>query len=271
VADNPHAVGLVDAYTRASAAQRRTVLALVLAEWARLTSWRDGDASRLAAAAAPRVAAGQVAAARLTSAYLARVLSALLGGHRPSSTVDVGYPRVVDPQVVYRRPVEQVWRSLADGASLLDAVDAGRRRLESLVVTDLQLARTHAARDVIAVEPRVVGFRRVLTGDGSCGLCVVASTQRYHQDGLLPIHPACDCAVAPLVGDVDPGRVIDQELLDAAHDAVAERFGAASLSARGSGVPDYRTVLLVREHGELGPVLTVASHEFTGPADLPDA
>ncbi len=41
----------------------------------------------------------------------------------------------------------------------------------------------------------------------------MASTQRYNSDNLMPLHTFCDCGVAPITGDVDPGRVVNEQLL----------------------------------------------------------
>lgn len=99
----------------------------------------------------------------------------------------------------------------------------------------------------------------------------------------------CDCVVAPILGDQDPGHVIntkrvapnvsptgetrsgvpvfsdDQlinmgELLEDVHKAIEAEFG---MSARDARRIDYRKVLLVEQHGELGPVLTVSRHKFS--------
>lgn len=108
--------------------------------------------------------------------------------------------RPVDPQDYYQRPIREVKWRLAQGKSLGEALDAGRRRAESIVLTDLQLAHTHTAREYIrrAAQappgPRgtIVGFRRVLSNrPNHCALCILASTQRYHREDLLPIHPGC--------------------------------------------------------------------------------
>jgi hypothetical protein len=186
-----------------------------------------------------------------------------------------------------RRPVRV---EVADGRKpLTEAVAAGERRAQTLALTDVELAVTHTVRERLAAEPRIKYYRRVLTGAESCGLCVIASTQRYRKRDLLPIHPNCDCVVAPILGDEDPGQIInstrisddalptgetrsgvpvydDDGLIDAdllsrdVHDAIRREFGDVAFDARGI---DYRKILLVEQHGELGPVLTVARHKFT--------
>jgi hypothetical protein len=80
----------------------------------------------------------------------------------------------------------------------------------------------------------------------------------------MPIHPGCDCGEMPIYGNQDPGQVIDDIRLNATHEAVAARFGVSDRSAREI---DYRSIA-IREHGELGPLLTVADQHFTGPGSI---
>ena len=109
------------------------------------------------------------------------------------------------------------------------------------------------------------GFRRALNGPGDCALCVIASTQRYHAGDLLPIHPGCNCTVAPLGPGEGVDQVIDPDLLERVHAQVEAMTGDVD---RGARAPDYRKLMVVREHGEIGPVLTWKQHEFTSAADL---
>lgn len=172
---------------------------------------------------------------------------------------------------------------------LTAAVERGQRRARLLGLTDVELAVTHTVREKLATDDRIRYFRRVLTGAENCGLCVVAATQRYHKKDLLPIHPQCDCVVAPILGAKDPGLIINAKevgdgvspigqtrdgvplfaddqlidlgkLLEPVHRAVAAEFG---FSARDARQIDYRKIMIVRDHGELGPVLAVKSHRFT--------
>lgn len=169
------------------------------------------------------------------------------------------------------------------------AAAASERRAQTIALTDLELATTHTARDVLSSEQSVVGYRRVLTGAENCGMCVVAATRLYHKRDLMPMHPNCDCVIAPVMAGEDPGRSINNrtigadavpraftkngvamfdadqtidlgDLLQETHDAVTARFGRSFADAKGI---DYRKVITVRQHGELGPVLTIARHKFT--------
>lgn len=260
---------IVNAYISADAQVRSRVRAFVERAWDGLDSYRDRDIDRFIRAVIPVVRGGQRQVASLTDAYLASIASEVLG----APTRHVGIPsevitnaRPVSPDEVYRRPGIEVWTALSQGKPLDAAVAAGKRRALSLALTDLQLAKTHAARSVMARDNRVVGHRRVLTGSEDCGLCRVAATQRYHKDNLQPIHPGCDCGVEPIYGSEDPGQVIDPESLDDTHAAVEDRFGVSD--ATGRDLLDYRKFLVVKEHGELGPLLTVKGQHFTGPSQI---
>jgi hypothetical protein len=225
--------------------------------------YRDADLGRFVERVVPVVLAARRQVSMLTSLYLSRLLTQLLGRpQRPSGPIDTNALRGVDAREVYARPYVTVWTKLSEGAALDVATSTARARVTDLVLADLQLAKTHTAQAVLTDAEGVSGYARTLTGSENCGLCVVASTQQYKRGQLMPIHPGCDCGVRPLA----EGETIDDNRLEATHEALEERFG---ISDRGARAPDYRKVLLVEEHGELGPVLTVKSHRFTSADDLP--
>jgi hypothetical protein len=296
---------IASAYNASSTRLRTALTGTVVNRFEQLDSWRDDDAAAFAAAIVPVVQGAQQAMAGLTDAYLAAMLADMLGEEVGPVGVDLDDNlRGVDASEVYRRPFLQIWTGLAGGALLRAAIEAGRRRAEGLALTDLQLAKTHASRVVLERREetqrrrggtRIVGYRRVLTGRENCAMCVLASTQRYHVKDLLPIHPACDCAVAPIVGREDPGQVINSvtvtegaqavtttdrgvdvfsgnqlvnlgDLLEPIHAEIERRFG---ISDRGGRRIDYRKLLTVHEHGEIGPVLSVKGQHFAGPDDIP--
>lgn len=262
------------AYDREVLAVRNRVAAFAARAWGSLSSYRDSDADRLIAALVPRVEAGQKRVAELTDAYLVRVANLELGinvGRGAVAPVTTEVLRGVSPEEVYRRPFVNVYTSLAQGASLTGAVSAGSARLNDLVVTGLQLAKTHSARSQMERTPGVAGFLRVLTGRESCAKCAIASTQRYRRGDLLPIHPGCDCGVKPFRGDPDV-QVVNPGLLDSIHSAIETEFGASDTTARyldgRNDRSDFLDLIVTREHGEIGPVLTWRDQHFTGPGDI---
>lgn len=276
-------VELVNAYGRATVALRDQLARLLDATWLGLGSWREQDVSRWLDQVVPTVQGAVGAMSSVTDAYLSQLLAAQLGRPAKALAAKATYPREgVAVAEVYRRPFLTVWTALSKGGQVSDAINAGRARAVNLATTDLQLAKRNVSAARLAVEPRVVGYRRVLTGSKSCAMCALAATQRYRKQRLMPIHPACNCAVAPIVGDADPGqrinahRVEDLAALDAGdvhdlgdtdalHAAISKRFGFGSVDFRGTG---YHDLVVEHEHGELGTVMARKGDKFTGPADL---
>lgn len=109
--------------------------------------------------------------------------------------------RGIEAATVYGRPFGAYGAFLNEGQSQEAAIRAAKSAVSKLAATDLQLAQTHAARDVMVAEPRIVGYRRVLSGPGPhCKLCELASTRTYKTSDLAAIHEHCTCGVQPLFG-----------------------------------------------------------------------
>ncbi|WP_125262324.1 hypothetical protein [Streptomyces alboflavus] len=257
---------LTDRYDALSGSLRDRVISFVLDAFDSLGGHRDGDAVAFIEQVLPTVLAAQAQMGQITDAYLSAMIADMLGSAAAPTGVALDEAlRGVPPDEVYTRPFVTTWTALAQGKAYGQAVAEGRTRLLSITETDLQLARTHAAQQSMR-RSGAKFFRRRLTGSKNCALCTIAATQRYRVENLMPIHPGCDCKVEPLVGNRDPGQIIDEKLLREAHDAVAKGVGQSDAGGR---APDYRDVVVTRQHGEYGPLLAVRRHEFTGPDDLP--
>lgn len=266
MADEALQAALTERYDALSTSLRDRVIRFVLDAFDSLGSYRDEDAAEFIERVLPVVLAAQQTMGQITDAYLAAMIADMLGGAAAPVGVQLDRAlRGVDPAEVYHRPFVTVYSALAAGHSYADAVAQGRTRLLSITETDLQLARTHAARQTMT-RSGARFFRRRLSGSRNCALCVIASTQRYRVENLMPIHPGCDCKPEPLPDRRDPGQVIDEALLREAHAAVAKEVGASDAGGR---APDYRKVIITREHGEYGPLLAIRRHDFTGPQDIP--
>ncbi len=249
---------LTDAYDSQVHAIRQQITAFGQAYWDSLPHYRASAVEDMIQAITPRVTAGQLRIADLTRAYLAQCAREL--GWKvvlpPIDQDEIRGARGVDPRTVYRRPAVDVYTALAAGKPLPQAAAEGRLRLTQLIGGDMQLAKVHASRQSMRGYPAEGQFyRRVLTGRENCALCVVASTQRYYRDDLMPIHPGCDCGVQPLPPGLAVNQVIDEDLLEQVHQITADRLG---VSDRGGRTPDYRKLLTVSEHGEYGPTLSWA-------------
>jgi hypothetical protein len=221
-----------------------------------------------AAEVIPVMEGAQVQAGAITDAYLAELEATQLTNSTTPLGVDVSVVstealRGVPATEVWHRPAVTVWSALKDGADLPTAAERGLNRARSIAETDLQLAHTHAAQNVLSRKKHVAGYRRVPAGGRSCALCLLAATQRYRGRQLLPIHPGCHCTVAPIYGEHDPGHIIAPDQLEAVHRALEDATGTRDLSGAG-----YRDYVVEHEHGEIGPVLAIRGQSFTGPGDL---
>lgn len=245
---------LTEAYDERVHAVRKSLEDFGRAYWATWDHYRDSALRDMLDGILPRVRAGQLATAELTRAYL-REYAQELGWKfniPPIDADEVTFQRGVDPREVYARPFVTARATIAEGKGLQAAAKAGELRLLQLIGGDMQMAKRAQARSSMKAMG-AKGYRRVLTGRENCALCVIASTQRYWVEDLLPIHPGCDCNVAPLPKGIDPSeQVIDEDTLEAAHAAIQEELGISDRSAR---APDYGQMLLTTEHGEYGPVI----------------
>lgn len=274
-------VELHAAYTAEIGSIRTSTNDILLGDWATLEDYRDEAIDQFAARAARTVTAGQRQVGRLTDTYLAQYQSIATGQRARAAGVPVELlddlaMRGVAAFDVYRRPGTTVWTALSKGTPFDQAVELGRQRLANTAAIDLQLAKTHAA-SFSGGARGVKYYRRELEGSYSCGLCIVASTQRYKVGNLMPIHGNCDCDVAEVYAGVDPGQILEPERLDQVHEAINAEFGGIDGGARiipgnrnvtRDDIAKYSDVLITNTHGEIGPVLGVKGHEFIGPSDI---
>lgn len=258
-------------YQQAYAALRAETVRRMLILWDRVGGVSDEDAERFVASAVPQVTGAELAAARLAIANIAILARLATGNGReapvPTDEVSGAALRGIEPAEVYLRPIITVRTALAAGKSLSDAVRLGRQRAGVLAETDVILAQRAATRSAVERDKRIVGYRRVLTGK-SCLFCATASTQRYRRGDLMPIHPRCDCATSPIFGSADPGRVINQNLLADLKSRGPKYWQQQGfVGADGSPIEpgSAATPVIIRNHGELGPVLVDRHDHFDGP------
>ena len=112
--------------------------------------------------------------------------------------------------------------------------------------------------ETTATGEKVIGWRRVIRPElsmhGTCGLCVVAATQWYAKKDLRAIHHLCKCITLPVTKTADPGLRWNAEDLRRNLDEI---YGAAGGSTYGKDLKKLR--VSVRDHGELGPILSYSS------------
>lgn len=204
----------------------------------------------------------QAAVASMMADYVAQTVSLLADRpvqppRLPSPVIRNGVPL----EVVHQRPMTSYRIDYADTKSIEAAIDAAIEREIQLLEADIMLAVREAERDAM-VDLGVTKYRRVLRPErstsGSCLLCVAASLNVYKAKDLLPIHNGCKCIVMPIIDGQDPGDEINEEdrRLAYAESGTTDRDELRKLRVN------------VREHGELGPVLTDEGHHFTGPKQV---
>lgn len=276
----------MNAYQRRLTQIRAAAAGRTLRSWRGLRTYDDADIARWVGQVRPLVLGAQAQAVALTDAWMSLRIGLATG----STTRPVGLPveAFIGPAVragvpmetVYTRPAITMRTLLGNGTPFADALRAATARVEQTVLTDVQLATTHAAHARLDADRRVVGYRRILGAGNNCGLCIVASTQRYRKENLMPIHPHCGCTVeptvreggqggvGPLLGTEDPGQVIDRDRLLAVtqgHGGTRSELGR--LRVDGAQLPSNLDPALLPDvevvnHGELGPLLWDAAHTF---------
>lgn len=253
---------------------RRTAVASALQLWSQVSGIGNADVKEFVTAIGPRHRATLVTTARLIDAYV----DAFLQAHGETLRgVRVDVDRLIDEVRLgttideeFERPFVAARTAIARGAPFDVAMSQAAARLGNLVGTDVQQAYRLAIGERFAQEPSIPGYRRVLVGPQNCALCITASTVRYRSDKLMPIHPGCDCSVAPL----EPGMAVNQAgtlvseipRLDQVKDVLrsegisyADRARMSNLTVDLDELDDVEEI----PHGELGPILAVAKHRNT--------
>lgn len=257
---------------------RDRTIAVTAARWDASPAYRDADIDRLISQILPQVQAGQLATATLTNAYIGQAaqIAGTTAGTRVDRDLILGY-RGTPSADVYRRGAVTLYTALSNGSPFDLAVSYGLDRMLGIVATELQQAKNRQAQRAIEASG-FYGYRRVLTGLENCALCAIASTQKYSKRELMPIHPGCDCGVQPVKESDGPGTILDPDLLERTHGLIDQKLGGTDRGARDLGIEktssagkplsDFTDLVVVNDHGELGPTLAWRSDKFTSAADI---
>lgn len=266
---------LAERYRDALIDVRKRVSARVERNWRQLGSWSEADVDRFLGATLPVVDAGQRRTVSLTDAYLARVARRRAVGLVADDLIGSAVRNGTDPAVVYRRPFVQLWSALKAGTQFSDAMNAAGARAAQSAATDVSLTMRASADAFDAqaeFESRVIGWERVLDPD-ACAFCATASTQRYNSANLSPIHLNCQCGIAPVFAENDRAikdfnRQVLRNIKDANAGKDAPYWKARHFRVDGQTGEVILPDVAVHTHGELGPVLADAAHDFTSAADI---
>jgi hypothetical protein len=265
------ALALIQAEDDASAILTEQATASALTLFNNFDDWYNFDAiTGWARRLAGLVENYQRITANTADSYIARAVRALVNKtFQPVGAIDPAtarsnvithpgvYGRVADMFRWQQAKIDRAYHAavVADTMppELVEPQEAAATRLTTLVAEDMQLARrnqTHKTLNAAASRSLVTGWRRVihpeLSRQGTCGLCVAASTRIYRVEDLMPLHPGCHCLPAPVYRDRDPGGAINESDL-----------GRIYAVAGGSTAKEdlRKTRFRVDEHGEIGPVL----------------
>lgn len=188
--------------------------------------------------------------------------------------------QALDPGEAYGRVAEGYrYAVVAHG----DTEDTARRKALLRVAAVAETDVTIAVRQQYLASMRgltklrdIRGYRRVLHPElsqtGPCGLCVVAADRVYHIEALLPLHLRCRCEVLPILGEQDPGIVLNNDDLQAIYEAAGGTGGEVVKDTPRGKVRHSAALKKVRvalaENGELGPVLVDADQHYRGPREV---
>lgn len=236
------------------------LLKALLGLWGNFDAWDDRDiVTGHAARSAVLVELTLARARRQAQAYSQSILRAADAlPDRDLAPVEDVYPRSgVGPVEVYERLANEYLYDRKRGVDEAEAREHVAERLEKIVRADVALAERDTTAAAFRQSSKVTGKRRILHPElsesgFSCGLCVIAASRLYGTDELMPIHDGCNCEEAVVTAGFDPGLRLNREDLDAVY------------AAAGGNSADFLRDVSIRidEHGELGPVLRNADHEF---------
>ena len=314
---------LAEAHKEAQTRIRTGTARAVGQVWKELGSYDRSDVNRYVLAVTPIIEGGKRQAVATATSFIGRSVQ------KPAPLVDTERivretRRGVPESEVQRRPFVATWTALKDEKPWPKAVDEGLTYAVEAAFTDVSLAMRDGLHAAMLAEPTIWGYQRV-PGPTACSYCVLASSQMYHREALMPLHARCRCGVDPVEGGPDPtakygptiindatyarmsgpGTSLTTEITEArrarryAKQAESNRARAAAtrreaalesnpkraavlegrarnwdqrasrqdlqaLQARADRIRSKRKVeVAVEEHGELGPVLVNAKHNFT--------
>lgn len=245
-------------YQRGLARTREAAAHAVGQAWDNLGMYYEADVDPFLDTILPLVQGAQAHAVTLTDAYMALRTKREPFGIDLSDIADKlrnGTPL----EDVYRRPFITTWTALSNGAGVRDAINAGRSRATSSSEMDIALATRASAAESMDRDPRVRGYERVPDG-GACDFCLLASTQEYHAEDLMPLHNRCGCTVDPILEDDTRGKILDRDLLGDLKAKGVKVYDNGEVRTYGG---DKTVAMRVHDHGELGPMITDADDHFT--------
>jgi hypothetical protein len=227
----------------AAEARLRAMAALAIARvWRDLPHHDQANVDEFVTKAALISLAAQRSSVAITEAFIGHLLRRPPLGVSPDELIGAAVRNGTAPEEVYKRPFVTLWSALGQHKPYAEGLAAGQDRAESAAAMDVQLAMRSTLRAVGEADKAILGYQRVPDAN-ACPLCRIAATQRYRVRDLMPIHNRCGCSV---------------DVITAANRRQFTGNPINDLRIEGDGM-----TVAVREHGELGPLLTNAADHFT--------
>lgn len=271
---------LVDTYAQQHAAIVNALLRALLQIWLPFLWWGRPDMVNAAAAAsAAQVDVATRRARRLSRTFMLRQFDLMGVDTDALPPIEDVYPRSETPIVeVYKRPARQLEHLIREKRRQQELEERQpepwpetvtdvewrvfEERLTSLVEDDMAATARDEANKVMRATPEIIGYRRVIHPEfsktGTCGLCVVASSRFYTKAELMPLHDKCKCTISPLTKTMDLGLRLNDDDLAKIYEAAGSTYAE-----------DLKKITVqIREHGELGPILTRKGDAFRTVTDV---
>lgn len=159
-----------------------------------MTDWSDADS--LAVPMAAYSTQAQVAQAGMLQSMVS-IMNRIPIGELDLSQVTGDAIRDGDITESWRVPIYALWGAMGDEDVDQDVLlTMGRDGVETQAITDLSYSQREAMRQIARDNDGIIGYWRVPSG-GDCEFCELISTQLYHEEDLMPVHPGCQCSVEP--------------------------------------------------------------------------
>ena len=232
---------------------RRTYLELAKL-WGRFDPF---DLDRSWRIAVPRMsvtlATGMSLAASDADGYLAAVIAEQGGTAAPTARIS---PQAfgqltMDGRQLSEALYEPVIAAKVAARSQALVMDAGLKRLEQVVTTQVADAGRQSVATGMTARPEITGYTRMLDGD-PCSRCVVLAGVTYRWNDGFKRHPMCQCVHIPKIENVPGDPTTDpaayfRSLSEADQDRVFGQAGAQAL----------------REGADIGQVVNARSGMYT--------
>jgi hypothetical protein len=153
-----------------------------------------------------------LAAQRALGSDLAAYLYVASGDYADLDLDEVTGDAIREPEGLehhWHIPFFSMGAALAAGIAFADAIAGARDAVERQATTDLSFVQSAVMHELAPRLESIVGFRRVTNGE-ECAFCDEASEQEYSTFDLAPLHPGCNCSVAPIFEDADPGEALNE-------------------------------------------------------------